>query len=118
MNNFELSFKPVFNYDISVMDRVNQITNRPKYGTVRMIFAASMDNGYVLKALVGCCAAGICVMGDFSDLDNSGTDQDLYYEVLVSSNEDYKILIRELITSWDIVPLATSYTPSKEEVGL
>lgn len=110
--------KPIFNYDISVADRINQITNQSGHGTVKMIFPATTTDECIVEALIGISNAGICQFNADKHHENSGVDQDLYYEVLVSDSENYMIFMRELITSWDLIPLAVVYIPSKEEVGL
>lgn len=110
--------KPVFNYDVSVLDRINQITNEPHHGMVKMIFPASCDDRLIRDALIDISNAGICNFNDSNRHENSGADQDLYYEVLVTGYEDYMIFVRELITSWDLMPIAITYIPSKEEVNL
>lgn len=110
--------KPVFNYDISVLNRINQITNEHQRGTVKMIFPASDTDEHVRDALIGISNTGICKFDDSNRHENSGTDQDLYYEVLVTDSEDYMAVVWELITSWDLMPIAIAYIPSKEEVNL
>lgn len=110
--------KPVFNYDISVLDCINQITNEPRHGMVKMIFPASCDDRFIRDALNDISNAGICKFNNDDHHENSGTDQDLYYEVLVTGYEDYMIFVRELITSWDLMPIAITYIPSKEEAEL
>lgn len=110
--------RPHFNYDISVMDRINQITNESYHGTVKLIFPASVTDAVARESLIGISNAGICKFDNGDCHENSGVDQDLYYEVLVPSFEDYMIFVRELITSWDLMPIAMVYIPSKEEVGL
>lgn len=110
--------KPVFNYDISVLDRINQITNEPRHGMVKMIFPASDTDEHVRDALIDISNAGICKFDDSKHHENSGTDQDLYYEVLVTGYEGYMTVVWELITCWDLMPIAVTYIPSKEEVEL
>ena len=110
--------RPHFNYDISVMDRINQITNAPRQGVIKMIFPASVTDEVVKNALVDISNAGLCKFDDRNLHENSGIDQDLYYEVLVSCFDEYQLVVRELIISWDLIPLAAVYIPSKEEVGL
>ena len=110
--------KPVFNYDITVADRINQITNQPGHGTVRMMLPASTTDECIVEALVGVSNAGICKWDSNTCYENSGLDQDLYYEVLVPDFEHYMIFMRELIESWDLIPIAIVYIPSKEEVAL
>lgn len=110
--------KPVFNYDISVLDCLNQITNEPHHGMIKMIFPASCDDRHIRDALNDISNAGICKFNNDDRHENSGTDQDLYYEVLVTDSEDYMAVVWELITSWDLMPIAIAYIPSKEEVNL
>lgn len=110
--------KPVFNYDISVLDCVNQITNEPHHGMVKMIFPASCDDRLIRDALNDISNAGICKFNNDDRHENSGTDQDLYYEVLVTDSEGYMTVVWELITCWELMPIAIAYIPSKEEVNL
>lgn len=110
--------KPVFNYELSVADRINQISNLHGHGTVKLIFPASTTDECIVEALIGIANAGICKLNSDERNENSGIDQDLYYEVLVPDSEHYVIFLRELIESWDLVPIAVVYVPSKEEVGL
>ena len=109
--------RPHFNYDISVMDRINQITNAPRQGVIKLLFPASTTDEAVKDALIDISNAGLCKFNDHNLHENSGVDQDLYYEVLVSCFDEYQVVVRELITSWDLIPLAVVYIPS-EEVGL
>ena len=110
---------PVFNYDLAVMDRVNQITNLPWHGTVHMIFPASVTDESVTAVLIDLATEGMCKFDPAKpETDNSGTDQDLYYEVLVCSYEMYVDLIAEMTDFWKLAPIAVSYIPSREEVGL
>lgn len=110
--------RPHFNYDLAVMDRINQITNAPHQGVIKMIFPASTTDEVIKNALIDISNAGLCKFDDRDLHENSGTNQDLYYEVLVSCFDEYQLVVWELIISWDLIPLAVVYIPSKEEVGL
>lgn len=110
--------KPFFNYDISVTDRPNQITNPHGHGIVRMIFAASESHLDIVRMLDILEIEGFCNVRPLGIIDNRGMDQDLYYEVEVASYEDYNDFCSEMIGYWIMTPLSIAYTPSREEVGL
>ena len=112
------SLKPFFNYDISVTDRPNQITNPHGHGIVRMIFAASEIDLEIRRMLDILEIEGFCKVRPLGNIDNRGMDQDLYYEVEVASCEDYNDFCSEMIGYWLMTPLSIAYTPSREEVGL
>ena len=115
--------KPVFNYELSVADRINQITNQSNRGIIKLIFPASDRESEVSAMLRSMADNGFCILSnDGTTFDNSGTDQDLYYEVLVSDMEQYRCFMAHLLTvevwTWGVIPIAVTYIPSKEEVGL
>lgn len=111
--------KPVFNYEVSVSDRINQITNQPGHGVVKLMFPASFGDANARAALRDACFWGQATLDESVCVDNSGNDQDLYYEVKVDNHEDYADFIINLFGSLkDTAPIAIAYVPSKEEVGL
>lgn len=111
--------KPVFNYEISVADRINQITNQPHHGVVKLIFPASFGDANIRAALRDACFWGNAELDETITVDNSGSEQDLYYEVKVDDHEHYTSFMFTLLgILFNTAPIAVVYIPSKEEVGL
>lgn len=110
--------RPFFNYDISIADRVNQITNQP-FGRIKMLFPASTGDMTVLNVLLLLQREGFCWFDEKRiPSDNTGMEQDLYYEVLVEDYQAYTDFMNEMTKFWRLAPLAFAYVPNKEEVGL
>lgn len=115
--------KPVFNYELSISDRINQITNQPHHGVVKLIFPASFGDDDVRAALRDACFLVDAELDESIAVDNSGREQDLYYEVKVDDHEHYSSFMSTLFgILWNDesvkTPIAVVYIPSKEEVNL
>lgn len=115
MNVNEENLKPVLNYTITGVDCPNWITNALDHGTAELMFPASIELGDITVAVEDILNAGYietyqsCAGGEESDHNIS---------LILTDYEHYKIVLRELIGSWDLCPIASVYTPSRKELGI
>ena len=47
-----------------------------------------------------------------------GEENDHSISLVLTDYENYKIVLRELLASWDLCPIASVYTPSRKELGI
>lgn len=115
MNSNEMNLKPVLNYSIVGVDRPNWFTNMVDYGTAELIFPASIELSEIITAIedimnCGYIGAYQCCAG--------GEESDHNISLILTDYENYKIVLRELLASWDLCPIASVYTPSRKELGI
>ncbi len=115
MNSNEMNLKPVLNYSIVGIDRPNWITNVADHGTAELMFPASIELDEITSAIedIMCCGyieTYQCCAG--------GEENDHNISLVLTDYENYKIVLRELLVSWDLCPIASVYTPSRKELGI
>lgn len=115
MNSYESALKPVWNYNLSTYDRPNWFSNQTDYGCATLIFPTSTPYEDIKKAIMEISLAGYAKT---YCTNVGGEERDHEIQLVLSSYEDYKIVLRELICGWDLCPLASSYTPSRKELRI
>ncbi|MBO7366784.1 MAG: hypothetical protein J6U28_08835 [Bacteroidales bacterium] len=115
MNSNETNLKPVLNYSIVGMDRPNWFTNEVDNGTAELMFPASIELDEITSAIEGIMNCGYIKRYQFCA---GGEESDHNISLVLTDYENYKIVLRELLASWDLCPIASVYTPSRKELGI
>ena len=115
MNNHETNLKPALNYSIIGVDCPNWITNVVSHGTAELMFPVSIPMSSILEAFNDILKAGYIENFQWN---TGGEESDHNVSLILTDYEHYKIVLRELTSSWDLCPIASAYTPSRKELGI